>query len=330
MTQRQSFLLKLFVSAVLIAFLFAGSRTLLSQVLEQFRSASVAGLIIAVCIMFASNLLGAAQWQIFLRQAHLRLPFLRVVSYYFTGLFFNNFLLSNVGGDAVRIFDVARHEKQRTSRVLATIVVDRVFGLICLISAGSVAAFVYFLRTPKPDMLIVSAYGLLIAGVGVMVLFFFSIRIRYLFFLMARKLPFASLRKAILHFLHSLNCYGKHPGVFLRALGMGLPNQIVKVLVAWLTAISLGGEGLALLHFFLCIPLLGIVKVVPISIMGLGPHEIAGRRLFSSVGIAAKVSVSFLLMFQVVVMIANLLSGVFFLFREPINRYLVAQQEGRP
>ena len=55
-----------------------------------------------------SNFLGSIQWRALLQLQDIHLPFKQVVLLYFVGVFFNNFMVGNVGGDAVRIYDLKR------------------------------------------------------------------------------------------------------------------------------------------------------------------------------------------------------------------------------
>ena len=104
-------LLKLAVSGGLVYFVLAGIN--FDDVARQLGDASVLLAGAASLVMLASHLLGVMQWRVFLRAQRLEMSFSRCVVYYYTGQFFNNFLLSSVGGDIVRMFDVAYNEKVR-------------------------------------------------------------------------------------------------------------------------------------------------------------------------------------------------------------------------
>ena len=56
------------------------------------------------------------------------MPLTRLVRLYFVGTFFNIFLLSGFGGDAIRMMELARHSK-RTPEAIVTVLVDRATGL---------------------------------------------------------------------------------------------------------------------------------------------------------------------------------------------------------
>ena len=119
-------LIKVIVSVGLIVFLvlkISPQRILLS--LRDFNPLFLA---IAFFVFFTSSLLGALQWNILLKAGGIELSFSRAFRLYFVGLFFNNFLPANVGGDAIKIYDVSRVGND-PYKVLAITLLDRVIGI---------------------------------------------------------------------------------------------------------------------------------------------------------------------------------------------------------
>ena len=317
---RLFFLLKLVFSAALIWLLIATRD--IDAIAANIRKASLPLLLSSLGILFFSHFLGVAQWRVFLKGAHIPLPFFRASVYYFTGLFFNNFLFSSAGGDAVRVLDVTRGEKQKTGKVLACIFVDRIFGLLSLVLIGNAVFLIHLLAGGTAGKTLVLAYLMIDGGVLFGVACFLSRRIRYFLYYLAGKMPGHRFRLGLFHFLQIISGYRAGWRVFLRALPWGVANQAVKMgaflLIGY--ALGFGNSEVNPLYCVIFIPLLGIVKIIPLSIMGFGPHEFAGEFLYRSVGIPALWSLPFLFLNQVIVMAANLLGGVFFLFRRGRGR----------
>ena len=71
----------------------------------------------AAGLLILSNLLASYQWGRLLGAVDIRLPFWKVAAYYHVGLFFNNFLPANVGGDLARTLDASRQLKDSTTGV---------------------------------------------------------------------------------------------------------------------------------------------------------------------------------------------------------------------
>lgn len=268
----------------------------------------------AAAVFLLSSLLGAWQWSVFLRPTNLKIPFFRVIVYYFTGLFFNNLLVSNVGGDIVRAIDVSRSEK-KTGKSLASIFVDRIFGLSCLIFLGNLS-ILYFWNVSSTIVLL---YLLLDLGVIAVFLFIFSKFVNVRVCLLLKKLPWQKVRTLLLQVLLNVGRYRRNKGVFLRALPIGLVNQGLKISVAFIVAVAMQIP-INLVYFFIFIPILGTVLVLPVTINGVGLRETVGNLLFATAGFNNTDIVTVLFMGNLAIMLANLLSGVFFLFRKKKNQ----------
>ena len=68
--------------------------------------------LVSMIIYGLSAVAGAWQWSLILRVTGIAVPGAEIRRLYFIGLFFNNFLPANVGGDAYKIIDLGRREKR--------------------------------------------------------------------------------------------------------------------------------------------------------------------------------------------------------------------------
>ena len=58
--------------------------------------------VVGVLLYMAGQAVSSWKWQILLQPVRLDVPYLKVLAFYFTGMFFNLFLPTIVGGDAVK------------------------------------------------------------------------------------------------------------------------------------------------------------------------------------------------------------------------------------
>ncbi len=73
----------------------------------------------------------------------MEVPLRRLLYLYYVGNFFNTFLPSGFGGDAVKMYELARYSR-RGSESVGTVLVDRLTGIIVLFVMGLVVwPFVY-------------------------------------------------------------------------------------------------------------------------------------------------------------------------------------------
>ena len=143
---------KLIVSIGLIAYLFSGMNW---RELEEIGSQLVPSLFLgAISFFLLSNTLGAIQWYLLLRAQNLSVRFWQALVFYFVGVFFNNVLLGNIGGDAMRIYDIRRLTGQSSGGVAATMM-DRFIGLFstCCIA---LASYLFIAATASKSSLLIS------------------------------------------------------------------------------------------------------------------------------------------------------------------------------
>ena len=138
-------ILKIIVSTGLILFLFY--KLGFKNVLTQIESANLFWFLLGIVIFTVSNLLGSVQWHLLLKASNINLQLQKVISFYFTGLFFNNFLVGYIGGDAVRIYDVSKFSG-RNSHAISAVFFDRFIGFAVL-TTMALGAALYSINSQK-------------------------------------------------------------------------------------------------------------------------------------------------------------------------------------
>lgn len=265
---------------------------------------------LAVAIFAVSNLLGSVQWRELLRAQGIALPMRSAVSLYFIGVFFNNFLVGNVGGDAVRIY----HLKRMTGRGLpgfAATFMDRFIGLFAMI-CFSVVAYVMSPELWGPALLApILILGAVLAGV---LSFGFSRRLSGLMLDGVRRIFSAraaglleDVRKSFMLYRHA---YGLLWRVALLALGV----QLCRIGIYYVTGHALG-QALEFRNYVVFIPLIAIVAGLPISFGGIGVRENIGVLLFGRVGVGPATAVALMLLGYLAGIVASLAGGIAFVLR---------------
>lgn len=307
-------LLKLAVSALLIGFLFRFRDVSSSTLLEAVESPRWGLLVLALGVFLASAIAGSVQWGWILRTAGLRTRGLELGRLYFVGMFFNNFLLGNVGGDAVKVVDLGRREGD-TVKVFCGTVLDRLLGL----SALTVLALIAFAAAAAADLTLPPVLPLMLALVvwtGSLAVLL-SGRVSSLLSRLLARLPWPALRRRFDQLVREFRLYRRRPAwlsrVFLLALGVQALRVATHVVVAYGLGLRLGGD--QVLQLFVLVPLLGILIALPISLNGLGLREVAAADLFMAAGVVAvdaqAVAVEFLA--YLVQVLVSLVGGVLFL-----------------
>lgn len=311
---------KVALSLGLMAFLVA--RIPLSHVATALREARLEWLAAAWLLMLVSNLLGSYQWHRLLVAVELQIPFWKVCAYYHVGLFFNNFLPANIGGDIARVVDASRYGTTKAAAI-STVVLDRIIGTVALAGLALVTTL------PAIDR-----FHLSVLYLALVAFFALSVSLAWAVFHPALlpaverllgRVGLGSLSPHLEDLGHRLAGLRGQRRLFLQLLAIGIVTQVsrigVHVLVARAFALSV-----PLPYFFLFVPLLAVVVSLPISLNGIGVREGAGIVLFGLVGVDRAHAFSLQFTTYLVAVAVSLLGGVVFLVRIPRRRAEARQQ----
>ncbi|MFQ5510753.1 MAG: lysylphosphatidylglycerol synthase transmembrane domain-containing protein [Candidatus Krumholzibacteriia bacterium] len=304
---------KLVVSAGLLGFLL-GKIDIADILLlvEKLNRRIIAG---AMGLFFVSNVLGALQWHLLLASSGVRLPFGRSFRFYFVGLFFNNFLPANIGGDAVKVYDVTRIGSS-VYQVIAVTLLDRLIGIFGLCLLASLAGWA--LLGSAPDIGPLWLYLVIFAGCMTPALgfYFFEPLGRFLRWIIGLVRPL-SLDKRGSAVLDYMGHFKSRRLLVLRLILLSLVIQSLRVLTHVLVAVSLGIgiDTATATAFFVFVPLLSLAMIPPITINGLGVREGLGILLFAQAGIGKADAFTLEFLTYLVSVAVSLLGLLFFLSR---------------
>jgi glycosyltransferase 2 family protein len=303
---------------------FAVSFTLLALIVRrfswqelqaEFRQTHVPALLVPLTLILASNLLGAAQWQWILRAAGVANGFGSTARVYFGGLFLNNFMLGNVGGDVYRIYSLGRGGS--VAAVAGATVVDRLLGLAALCTLAAVAAVgaLHGGHVPAGQALVVLGFGVAIMGTAAVLL---DARTGEALTRWVAGLPLGRWSDRLARLLGHLRTYRQHPRVLNGAFLLSLGIQAARVVAHFTVGLAMGWSLHApdLGKFFLVIPVLGLLISLPISIGGWGVREWAGMALFAPLGHGGQEAVTLLAVTALLTVLASLV-GAPALWAEP-------------
>ncbi len=288
--QRTGFLVKVLVSLGLLAALLA--RQPLEDIREALAHPQWSWLAISFAVYGVSAVAGALPWAWLLRGAGSATGDGRLVRLYLIGLFFNNFLPANVGGDIYKVIDLGRQE-HNPQRAFAATILDRLLGLAALtLVAVAAAAIALGARIAVPPVtwvlavvlvLLAAAGGLLLSRRG-------AAAVRRLL----ERLRLPALSRHVEPVATAFQIYRGQPGVLTRALVAGLVIQALRVAVHVLVARGLGLDlsGAQVLQFFVLVPVLAVSLTLPITINGIGLREALAALLLPWTGLPAQAMVA--------------------------------------
>ncbi|MBK8977000.1 MAG: flippase-like domain-containing protein [Planctomycetes bacterium] len=233
----------------------------------------------ALCYLLTLTV-SASRWWWLLRVNELDVSFWQSWRLTWIGVFFNNVVPGQTGGDVVKALYIVKRCPQGRVEALMSVIVDRILGLASLALLGAIVVLFQLDR-----------FGVIAAGIWAVLAaccviggLAFSRRVRRAIRLdqLLRKLP-ARLARPLMKVDHAVHFYRAHVrGVLAWLLG-GTFNHGFTIASFWLMGQALG-VGMPAGEYFVLIPVILIVSSVPIAPNGWGVGELLFGELFGRFG----------------------------------------------
>lgn len=309
MKQNLVTVLKILVTLALFAFLL--TRIPLQLVWSIIAEANVPLLLLATAIYFGAIVLGAVKWRILVRAQDIDASLGALLSYSLMGLFFGNVLPSNIGGDVIRAYDLARVTRGRAEAAAISVLVDRLMGLFAFFSAAVVtAALATFMlaqaqameRIEVATVIAASAFMALCAAL-------FSRRLARRFAFLFDFGPQRRFKPIAQNVYRALQVYRfRYTALALNVL-ISMTIVVLTAFVWYLVGRAVGITDVSFFTFLLFNPIIAFLLLIPISFNGLGAKEAIVVFFFGLVGVPDARALAMSLLFHVIVVVTSLPGG---------------------
>ncbi|MBN1401202.1 MAG: flippase-like domain-containing protein [Anaerolineae bacterium] len=286
MKNRLLTILKLVISAGLLLLLFR-----LFDVRQSWlalKAMKPGYLILAFGLFQLTLLIRSFRWRFLLDALDVHVPIIRLTYLYYVGVFFNTFLPSGFGGDAVKMYELA-HYSERGAASISTVLVDRLAGLVMLFVMGLVAWPWARRSLPSREALLILAVSL-VGLLGSGLLFWRALALRLLKLLPGR------LGAKALQLYAAVHACGTR--ALWKALGVSIIFNAVLFLMNYVVALALNVR-LPFVYFIAVMPILSLSMLIP-SVGALGTREGAYVLLFGPAGVSEPVAIAMSLAFYVI------------------------------
>ena len=290
---------KILISAALLY--FSLRKVDLHNLVSRLNIESVGWLGLAIAVLFFQIFIGVLRWREISAECGAPLELERAMRYNVIGSFFNQTLPSAIGGDAVRLWLVARAGAGWRAATYS-IFVDRAIGLIALaILIVASLPWSYSLITDPHgrSALLLVDFAALAGGLGFLV--FGALKWRWL------KTWWAT------HHIHACAVIANRV-IFSRRRGpivaiLSLIVHVLAAVVAWCVVQSIAAP-VRFSDVFLLVPPVMLITMMPISIAGWGLREATMGLAFGFAGLAASEGVNVSLLFGAVYFIVGAIGGL--------------------
>jgi glycosyltransferase 2 family protein len=266
---------------------------------------SLGWIALAIATTFFQIFIGVLRWRIVSAECGAPLQTGQAMRYNLIGTFFNQTLPSSIGGDAVRLWLVARAGAGWRAATYS-IFVDRAIGLIAL-------AIVIVASLPWSWQLISNAYGR-----SALLLVDFAALAGGAGFLLLGALPWPWLKRWWgTHHLHACAVIANRI-IFSRRTGpqigaLSLLVHVLAVAIAWCVVQSITAP-VTFGQTFLLIPPVMLITMLPISIAGWGVREATMGLAFGYAGLMTNEGINISLLYGAVSFIVGAFGGLVWIF----------------
>src|SRR3990170_8967752 len=297
-------IIKIFVSIALLIFLF--KKADMGNVWAIMQSMNFL-ILAAVALLYAvSQIISTYRWSLFLPNAGIHVPFLKLVSLYYVGMFFNIFLPSAIGGDVVKSYYLYKFSG-KGGNSLASVFLDRFTGFFALVTIAVVSlifGYGYVKETYVPFFIITLASVFFLSS-----LILWNRGLHNWALVITGKIKLFGINEKIESFYNAIMLYKGEPVVLLKAFGVSFIIQFMSITIFYLISKGLDMT-VSIGYFFLFVPIAVTISMIPISLSGLGLREGAFVYLFTKVGATDAQALSISLSIFGVMVMLGLIGGI--------------------
>jgi glycosyltransferase 2 family protein len=288
-----------------------------SSILGGLREARLEYVALGALLYAAGQVISAWRWKLLLGPVRLTASLRRLVGFYFTGMFFNLFLPTIVGGDAVKAFLLSK-ETGAPARSTVSVFMERNIGLLALLVIALGAAWL----APPVELggVPLTAVTLLLAAgfAGANLVLFRPAAYRLLDRAIGAT-PLARLRPRAASLYAALDPYRTLSGAVMGAFVLSLAFQGIVIGVVFLNTLALSLD-VPVSAVAVFVPLVSLAGMIPVSVNGLGVREALYILLFGRIGIPAELAVSLALLYLAVTVVVSLPGGLAYALQKSPGR----------
>ncbi|MCG6936192.1 MAG: flippase-like domain-containing protein [Proteobacteria bacterium] len=285
-------LIRLVVTLVILGLIFRHID--ISSVLQVIRRASLPLLGLAVVFQLFSTLLAGFRWYLVMHKLEFGQAAPFYIKSYFKGSFFNQGLPTSIGGDAIRVLDVAATGFRKRD-AFRGVFIDRILGLVGLLLLNLLANALQPDLLPRDLFLILNL--IVLGGVaGFIVLIF----IHHLHWFNQWRLTryLLGISTQLYTIMHGVNNSAVQ-------LTLSVLIHLFSMINIFLIGRSVGLD-YDLVTFTVIVPPVILLTLVPISLAGWGVREGAMIGLFTLLGADKSVVLSMSILYGIILVVASL------------------------
>jgi len=276
-----------------------------AELASRINLSSIGWLVLAIAVSLLQLFVGVLRWREVSAECGAPLLVLQATRFNMIGTFFNQTLPSSIGGDAVRLWLVARAGAGWRAATYS-IFVDRAIGLIALaiLIVATLPWSYYLINDPQGrSALLFVDFAALAGGLG---------------FLVFGALNWAWLKHWwVTHHIHACAVIANRV-IFSRSRGpkiaaLSITVHLLTIVIAWCVVQSIAAP-VSFGQTFQLVPPVLLITMLPISIAGWGVREATMGLAFGYAGLMTNEGINVSLLFGAVTFAVGALGGLVWIF----------------
>lgn len=273
---------------------------------DTIRQASLSMLALAFAMLLAEQAAGALVWKAMIAEKGFKAPFSDILRVVLASDFLGAALPTSMGSDVVKVAGLSRYIGS-VPEAFSSLVAFRVIGLGIMFTAAAAAGFFFSGALPDEPVIeavtwaLFAATGLAAAGIV------FSKTALSLAKMLLGERVYLKLERVHGAFMF----YMSHPRALSAAAAGGLFIQLNRIVYMYVVSLALGLDA-PLVSFFVFVPVVTALTMIPVSISGIGVREGGYVFLFGYAGLSAGQAFSLSILGFAVNMLYVLFAGVMY------------------
>ncbi|MDD4957096.1 MAG: lysylphosphatidylglycerol synthase transmembrane domain-containing protein [Candidatus Omnitrophica bacterium] len=272
---------------------------------------------LALIISFCSMFLSSYKWHLLLRSRNVRINYINSTKAYFVGNFFNSFLPGTVGGDVVKIYRL-RDTTDKFEDIFSTTLMDRFIGFVASLVMIIFAAVLNLGIFESNNNLLFVILILSTVTLLFLLLLFNKPLFKKLDFIYKpafKLLKFMNLEEKCARLYNSTHNFRHQIPVLAANFGLSLAVKVLYVVLSYFVGLSVN-LGVDLYYFFVFVPLVGCLSLIPVSFNGLGVREGISYLFYTRAGAEIENILIYSLLTYLVALVISILGGVVYVYEE--------------
>lgn len=262
----------------ILVWLYLQNRDNLGDVLTRDKHWGLLGAALGLCLV--STLCTFVRWYLLVRAQKFDFRVTDAIRLGFVGLLFNYVGPGAAGGDLFKAFILAKRQQSRRTVAVATVLLDRILGLLALFAVGALATLFHPPLPNFPELTLTSwlLWGGTIAGVIGFTMMLAPVITHHPLVRTLERLPLVG--RPFGELLHGVELYQSQTGLLGAALGLSLAGHIGLIGGFYLCGLAMQPQIPSLLTHYYFMPIAELFSVLIPTPGGIGALEGAIQRFY--------------------------------------------------